>query len=192
MKNIIRTGALAGAIIAASAQAASPSQMIGINVVLNQDVSPQLLADIGRFGKVRDVMESIDALTIQARSGDLAAIQALPYVAGANPDQSRSGRPVDTVAVSDFANGVSTWNLDAVNVTDLGTGRTEGFDGTGVYVAVLDTGLVGNWRRYFPQERIASQYGAAFGGGGGNAGTVSTQPDKWGRDQDSHGTHVTS
>lgn len=192
MNNIIRIGALAGAIVAGSTHAASPSQMIGINVVLNQDATPQLLADIGRFGKVRDVMEAIDALTIQARSSDLAAIQALPYVAGANPDQSRSGRPIDTVAVSDFANGINTWNLDAANVTDVGVGRTEGLDGTGVYVAVLDTGLVGNWRRYFPQERIASRYGAAFGGGGGNMGTVSTQPDKWGRDQDSHGTHVTS
>ena len=32
----------------------------------------------------------------------------------------------------------------------------------------------------------------SFGGGGGELGTVSSQPNKWGQDQNSHGTHVTS
>ncbi len=40
-------------------------------------------------------------------------------------------------------------------------------DGTGVYVAVLDTGLMDSWRRYFPEERIAEEYASFFGGGGG-------------------------
>jgi hypothetical protein len=31
-----------------------------------------------------------------------------------------------------------------------------------------------------------------FGGGGGEVGWVSEQPNKWEHDQDSHGTHVTS
>jgi hypothetical protein len=30
---------------------------------------------------------------------------------------------------------------------------------SGVYVAVLDTGLLKTWRNYFPQERIAVDYG---------------------------------
>jgi subtilisin family serine protease len=57
---------------------------------------------------------------------------------------------------------------------------------------VLDTGLLDSWRQYFPQERIAEEYGIAFGGGGGEQGTVSSQPEKWEHDQNSHGTHVTS
>ncbi len=36
------------------------------------------------------------------------------------------------------------------------------------------------------------EYGIAFGGGGGEVGTVSSQPMKWEHDQNSHGTHVTS
>jgi len=70
--------------------------------------------------------------------------------------------------------------------------RLVDFDGTDVYVAVLDTGLVKNWPIYFPTERIAVEYAKCFGGGGGENGTVSTQPNKWGEDQNSHGTHVTS
>jgi len=90
-------------------------------------------------------------------------------------------------------NGLSTWNLDAINVTDVGFhNRTVTQDGSGVYVAVLDTGLLKSWRQYFPDERIAEEYAICFGGGGGEKGTVSQQPNKWERDVNSHGTHVTS
>jgi subtilisin family serine protease len=77
-------------------------------------------------------------------------------------------------------------------VTDGSAGRTSDYDGAGVYVAVLDTGLLDSWRQYFPQERIATEYAISFGGGGNESGIVSSQPLKWQHDQDSHGTHVTS
>jgi subtilisin family serine protease len=78
-------------------------------------------------------------------------------------------------------------------VTDFGfDNRQVAYDGSGVYVAVLDTGLVDNWRYYFPSERIAVEYAMCFGGGGGDKGNVSTPTNKWEHDQNSHGTHVTS
>jgi hypothetical protein len=119
-------GAVAVAICISSATAiAAPAdktsgRMIGVNVVLKQDVSDAVLADIARFGKVRDVIYEIDALTLQAREADLGKIRALPYVAGANTDAERNGSPVDTVAAPDLLGGLRTWNLDAANVTDLG------------------------------------------------------------------------
>lgn len=172
--------------------AASPKTMIGINVVLNTDITNAILADLGTHGKVLDVIYQIKAVTLQARAGELETIRALSYVDAANPDAEVKGAPVDTVSVTNFTNGLNTWDLDAVNVTDFGMGRTISFNGSGVYVAVLDTGLVDSWRQYFPQERIATQFAKAFSGGGGNAGNVSEPPNKWEHDQNSHGTHVTS
>lgn len=171
----------------------SAARSIGVNVVLNTAVTDDLLAELGNYGKVRDVLYSIDAVTMQVKENELGTLQALPYVASANPDAERHGGPMDTVLVDNFADGLSTWDLDVINVTDFGFGnRVVTEDGTGVYVAVLDTGLVDTWRMFFPEERIAEEYAIAFGGGGGERGTVSSQPNKWEHDQDSHGTHVTS
>jgi subtilisin family serine protease len=172
--------------------AASTQQNIGINVVLNTEITPAIVADLGQYGKVRDVVYEIRALTLLAPRAMLTTIQHLPYVAAANPDAVRNGRPVDTVLATNFLNGLNTWDLDAINVTNFGAGRTANYTGSGVYVAVVDTGLVDTWRRYFPQERIATQYGTSFGGGGGEVGNVSQQPNKWEHDANSHGTHVTS
>ncbi len=175
----------------ASASAAQ-NPPIGIDIVLNTNITPAILSDLGRFGTVLDTIEEIDAVHMRAREGDLATIQALPYVAAATPDAQRNGSPVDTVPVSDFANGLSTWDQDAINVTDFGVGRVVPQDGTGVYVAVLDTGLLDSWRQYFPEQRIAEQYAVAFSGGGQDVGAVSSPTNLWEHDQDSHGTHVTS
>jgi len=49
-----------------------------------------------------------------------------------------------------------TWDADIIN-SDI-----TGYAGAGVYVAVLDTGLVPNWRDYFPANRIATYLGKGF------------------------------
>ncbi len=165
---------------------------IGIDVLLSTAPSDSLLRTLGKYGKVRDVLVEISAVTMQVPASALPTIRALPFVLAANPDQERTGGPVGATAATDASAGLSTWDLDAVNVTDFGGTREVSGDGSGVYVAVLDTGLVNDWPAYFPAGRIATQYAACFGGGGGEAGTVSSQPNKWGTDTNSHGTHVTS
>lgn len=179
MKRALFSTLLALVLLVASvpAVAAAPDKNIGINVLLNTEVTDAILADLGVHGKVLDLLYQINALTMRIKASQLGTIQALPFVATANPDAERKGSPVDTVSADDFEDGLSTWNLDTINVTDFGSdNRTVKQDGSGVYVAVLDTGLLGTWRQGFPEERIATEYAKSFGGGGGEQGTVSEQP----------------
>jgi hypothetical protein len=178
---------VAGFLAMAATRAQAQNQMIGINVLLNQPVSNSILQDLSRHGQVLDVISQINGVTLRARSSELSRIQALSYVAGANPD-------TEGYAESDFSAGTNYWNLDAVNVTNFGTTppRVVDYDGDGVYVGVIDSGLPFNWRAYFPEERIAVEFARSFGGGGGLRGTVSSQPVKWERDTNGHGIAVTS
>jgi len=179
--------------IAETLAIADADPKVGVNIVLNTEVTDDILVNLGKLGKVLDVLPEIKAVRIKAKVSDLATIQALPYVEAVNMDAERTGGPIDTVEVENFSHGLSTWNLDAINVTDNSSGvRVVEQDGTGVYVAVLDTGLLPTWRQYFPEERIAIEYAKCFGGGGGEMGNVSEEPNKWEHDTISHGTHVTS
>src|SRR5207249_6675187 len=95
---------------------------------------------------------------------------------------------------SDFSAGTNYWNVDPVNVTDFGATppRVVGYDGDGVYVGVIDSGLPFNWRASFPEERIAVEFARSFSGGGGERGTGSSQPETWGRGALGHGIAVRS
>ena len=91
----------------------------------------------------------------------------------------------------------STWDADMINSEAVSQ------TGAGVYVAVLDTGLVPNWKDYFPTERIATNLGTGFSqnvsfkaqndtcGLGVSVGQLH-QTGFTGSNSSSHGTHVTS
>jgi subtilisin family serine protease len=88
---------------------------------------------------------------------------------------------------------VLTWNLDLINVPTVH--EVYGLDGSGVYVAVLDTGLEPQWRNYFPEDKIASDFAAAFLGAMATAywptGEVLNK-NAWEADTNGHGMHVVS
>jgi subtilisin family serine protease len=193
MNRLVRSVCLLAVLSMLSTAGAAQNRQIGINVLLKSDISSQILADLSTHGTVLQTLPAIDALSMRVAERELTAIRALSYVAAAAPDAERKGSPVDAVSAADLGDGINTWDLDAVNVTNFGAAtRSVAYDGRGVYVAVIDTGLLDTWRQYFPQERIATQYGKAFNGGGGENGSVSDPPNKWEHDQNSHGTHVTS
>lgn len=172
---------------------ATASGVIGINVVLKAPATAANRTELAKYGNLMDEIPELNGIRVKAKADQLAAIQALPFVKYATPDAERHAIPIDAVEVADFSNGRSTWDQDAINVTNFGAGRTlTQYDGTGIFVAILDSGLLPTWRQYFPEERIAEEYAIEFAGGGGDQGTVVTEPDRWEDDVNSHGTHVTS
>jgi subtilisin family serine protease len=172
---------------------ASGDGAIGINVVLKAPATAANRTELAMYGNLMDEIPELNGIRVRAKASQLAAIQALPFVKSASPDAERNAIPIDPITAEDFVGGRSTWDQDAINVTDFNAGRTlTAYDGNGVNVAILDSGLLPTWRQYFPQERIHERYGIHFGGGGGDNGTVVTHPDGWQDDVNSHGTHVTS
>jgi subtilisin family serine protease len=62
----------------------------------------------------------------------------------------------DFARSSSTAGGYLTWDADLIDIERVSQ------TGGGVYVAVLDTGLVPNWRDYFPRARVAEDLGTGF------------------------------
>ena len=168
-----------------------------INVITKTPATASQLAELAKYGSVVNEIRHINAVIMTGTESSLASIKKLSFVAAADYDAQRNIPPEATVELSDFTTGLSTWDLDAVDVTQRTTPRssrerTVSYDGSGIYVAILDTGLLPTWQSYFAVERIATQYATSFGGGGNDRGAVSEQPNKWQQDTHSHGTHVTS
>jgi subtilisin family serine protease len=176
---------------------ASTTAVVGINVVLKGPATTAQLAKLNALGTIKQTFPQINGLTLAAKATQLGAVKALPFVKGAALDGEIDLPPnTDLVAVSDFTGGRSSWDQDAINVTvsPATTARGVAQTGAGVYVGILDTGLLNTWPQYFPTERIATQYATSFTGGGAqNAGTVTQSGgDAWQHDVCAHGTHVTS
>jgi subtilisin family serine protease len=181
----------------AGTESASASGTIGINVILKAPATASNRTELAKYGTLLDEVAELNAIRVRAKASQLPAIQALPFVKAASPDAARNAVPVDAVAADNFVTGASSWDQDAINVTNFGAGRTivdQGtpYNGDGVNVAILDTGLLPTWRQYFPEQRILTQYAKTFGGGGQDNINVSEPPNKWQDDVNSHGTHVTS
>ena len=117
------------------------------------------------------------------------AIAAMTFsvAAAGNP----FGKATSTVS------GYSTWDSDLINVENVSQ------TGAGVYVAVLDTGLMPNWSDYFPKARVRTDLGTGFdqsvtfkqGGSDCELDTTKGQlrQTTWvGSLGSTHGTHVTS
>lgn len=152
----------------------SADDSMRIMVKLNNSAAPETWAAVkGLCGAITYEFKQINALGAVVKQADLAALKAIPGVELVERDGE-----VRT-------HGYWTWDLDMIDV-EVVRPTEVGFDGTGVYVAVIDTGLVPNYLDYFPASSIATEYAMSFHNPMGNY-----NPGGW-RDVESHGTHVTS
>jgi len=74
------------------------------------------------------------------------------------PDDYTAEAPNFADYPADFSGGTVAWDLDLIDSEP----EKMSYDGEGIYVAILDTGLVANWKDFFPEERIATEYGIGF------------------------------
>jgi len=153
-------------------------------VVVDGPLTDELLAELEGYGRVTDRFDAIGGVLIRAKQSAADALAGLSFV-------ESIGSPAMRYA-HNCAAGINTWDLDLINVTDYGEPRDVSQNGAGVYVAILDTGLVENWRDYLPEDRIAVDYAKAFNSGQSENSAVADVPHLWERDTESHGTHVAS
>lgn len=171
------------------------------NVLLKGPATAAQRGELQRYGTIYGEIPQINAVLMRVKAGKVDAIRALPFVAGLSQDQPRNAPPGEVVEADAFVglDPHNVWNLDAINITnwdgsyDGPAERLVPQNGSGVLVAVLDSGLMPFWPFYFAGKDIdVANSTSLLGGGASDNGTVVSSPGKWQRDTDGHGTHVTS
>ena len=88
----------------------------------------------------------------------------------------------------DFVDGIVAFDQDMIDVEQITHPQNKWY-GKGIYVAVLDTGMLPNWNYFFPKTRIEGNLGIGFVQDL-ETGEITTVP--WDDAVSGHGTHVTS
>jgi hypothetical protein len=134
---------------------------------------------------VKYVYKNFGGAAVTIPSTKVAAVKALRFVTGVYVDRLRQ---LDSVEVESAPSGAASpsaalpgtpyW-LDLIDANEDTT-----TDGTGVWVAVLDSGMFPNWRKFLKPESILTQYARSFEG----ASQVIHQ--NWDSGSDPHGMAV--
>ncbi len=173
---------------------AGSGERVVVEVVFSRPISESDLKAIARLGG--NIIYKFDEVNGLAIAIDSRLVDALSKLDGVK----EVGVAVKVYALSEVLPSlcnehgtVLTWNLDMINVPTVH--EVYHLDGTGVYIAVLDTGLEPEWRLYFPEDRIDTEHAAAFLGAMATAywatGEVYNR-HAWEADTNGHGMHVTS
>lgn len=175
MKRAVLIG-LAGLLMLAAVLPVMADTTTRVLIKFSQNATPDAVASAKRLCSViTHDFTTIKALGASIKAEDMETLKAIPGVEAVEPDWMAK------------AHGASywTWDMDMIDVERVRPAGA-GPDGTNVYVAVLDTGLVPNYSDYFSEASISTEFAMSFHNPNGrpNAGG-------W-RDIESHGTHVTS
>lgn len=111
----------------------------------------------------------------------IGAVQSLSFVSAVYADGLVFADAVSLERPTVGPNVDHTYNLDLINAEPGDVGVT----GDGVYVAVLDTGLIQNWRDFLPESQVATHLGRGFTGS-----SATPNPTQWEMDTNGHGTAV--
>ena len=160
--------------IAAADPVADSSGTIQVMVRSRGPLTPDAIAAISGHGsRVAYVWPEINALSMSVTPSKMGELVADPFVAVVEADQQGSAEGSDdraTAAGSEPSSTVVplftsttpllTWNLSMARTAG------SGFDGTGVTVAVVDSGLPQNWAEFLPEGSVDLGHAAGFGAEG--------------------------
>src|SRR5829696_4500986 len=162
----------------AAAAPASTAYLIGARAPLTQ-AQTQALKDAG--AQVTNVYKNFGGAAAVIPDSKLSAVRALSFVTSVNQDTVRQLDAATPPAGTKALPNQPYWHdlIDTENNT--------AYDGSGVWVAVLDSGFYPNWRDYINPESVLEEYGSAFVGVLGNA-----NENQWDAGSDPHGMAVSA
>jgi len=133
---------------------------------------------------IKFTYDYLPGVAVSATQSQIDRISSLGFVRGVFPDTLRRLSIVGAEILThvegrqDFDH---TYNLDLIDAEPSDVKAT----GKGVIVAVLDTGLIFEWREFLREESVLSEFGRAFVGAQGT-----DNENKWQHDTNSHGLAV--
>ena len=174
---------LAMTVVPAASAASTKAYLIGSKAPLT---SAQVKALKAAGVSVSYVYKNFGGAAGTIASTKVAAVRALKFVTSVKVDTIRQLTSVRAVrptraATADAVSalpGRPYW-LDLMDAE-----KNSAYDGSGVWVAVLDSGMYPNWSDYFDTGSILGQYGRAFNGAGINSNA------NWEAGSDPHGMAV--
>ena len=145
---------------------AAETQALRVLVKTSVPLTPDVEAALARRAvRMTHAWPEIDALALQVTPSQLEQLELDPLVAFVEPDRIGEAAPIEPPAALEAASiagaaPIETWNIDMADTS--GTG----YDGTGVTVAVIDSGLPQNWEQFLPPGSVDTTYAAGFGAEG--------------------------
>jgi subtilisin family serine protease len=151
-----------------------PAGSLPVLIKSRVPLTPEVLSALSGHGaRVTYVWPEIQALAMSVSPAGMEDLAADPSVAFVETDQqgwaegggladagATPPAPLQAIPLSGSGTPLQTWNQSMART--FGTG----FDGTGVTVAVVDSGLPQNWPEFLPPGRVDLEHAAGFGAEG--------------------------
>ena len=136
------------------------------------------VADLNAAGaQIKYVYKNFGGAAAVIAAKNLDKVRGLPFVTSVNEDTVKQPDAVSFAPLGESVLPGTPYWLDLIDAEN-----SSPYDGSGVWVAVLDTGFYPNWRDYFDESKILTQYAMAFVAASGNP-----NQNQWDVGSDPHG-----
>ncbi len=166
--------------------AAKPEQAAkGYLIGSAQPLTTSQVATLKKAGaQVKYVYKNFGGAAAAIADKSVDAVRALPFVTSVNEDTLKQ---LDAVTAAPVAASAAALPGEPYWLDLIDAENNTAYDGSGVWVAVLDSGFYPNWRDYFDESQILTQYANAFIAANGNE-----NPNQWDSGSDPHGMAVSA